>query len=161
MRKRSKYRPKPVLANPLAYVMESMTPIAQHEDTLLNLKIKNHGALAALVQGRATRHDINTLVAMSNMTEALWELGFGAEYQNLCVDGRYAILAIVTRARTIGRFTPTGPEIQMLNAMAELHDAQMEVVTVRDIERGLAVVHHKVANNHHTIRLPAIPAGIK
>jgi len=33
MRKRSKYRPKKVLINPVGYVLEGMTPVAKHEET--------------------------------------------------------------------------------------------------------------------------------
>ena len=55
MRKRSKYRPKPVLANPLGYVIESMTPVAKHDSYLVDLKIKNSEAMYALLHGTAHR----------------------------------------------------------------------------------------------------------
>lgn len=161
MRKRSKYRPKPVLANPLAYVIESMTPVAHHDSYLVDLKIKNSEAMYALLHGTATKIDINTLIAMSNMTEALHQMGFGKEYQDVCVDGRFAILSIVQRAEKHGRFTPTGPEIQMLNLLMELHDAQMDIVTIRDIERALALARHKIDHSKDTIRLPPIPETLK
>lgn len=157
MRKRSKYRPKPVLVNPLAYVIESMTPVAHHDSYLVDLKIKNSEAMYALLHGTATKIDINTLIAMSNMTEALHQMGFGKEYQDVCVDGRFAILSIVQRAEKHGRFTPTGPEIQMLNLLMELHDAQMDIVTVRDIEKALALARHKIDHSKDTIKLPPIP----
>jgi hypothetical protein len=35
MRKRSSYRPKPVLANPLLYVLESFTPVRAHDSYLI------------------------------------------------------------------------------------------------------------------------------
>jgi hypothetical protein len=111
----------------------------------------------SLLHGTAVKDDMDKLVAMSNMTEAFWELGFGKEYQNVCVDGRYAILSIVNRATKHGKFTPTGPEITMLNTLMELHDAQMEVVTVKDMERALARVKQKIQHNHDTVRLPPIP----
>lgn len=117
MRKRSKYRPKPVLVNPLGYVIESMTPVAEHDNFLLDLKIKNSEAMVALMQGRAIKADMDILISMSNVTEALQQMGFGKEYQDVCVDGRFAILTIIDRARQHGRFTPTGPEIQLLNLL--------------------------------------------
>ena len=161
MRKRSKYRPKPVLANPLAYVIESMTPVAHHDSYLVDLKIKNSEAMYALLHGTATKIDINTLIAMSNMTEALHQMGFGKEYQDVCVDGRFAILSIVQRAEKHGRFTPTGPEIQMLNLLMELHDAQMDIVTIRDIEKALALARYKIDHSKDTIKLPPIPETLK
>jgi len=137
---RKKYRPKPVLQNPVGYVLESMMPIRNHDFPLVDLKIKNHMAMTMLLQGKAKKDDMDKLIALSNMSEALWELGFGKEYQNVCVDGRYAILSIVNRATKHGRFTPTGPEITMLNTLMELHDAQMEVITVKDMEKAVILV---------------------
>jgi hypothetical protein len=45
----------------------------------------------------------------------------------------------------------------MLNTLMELHDAQMEVITVKDMERALARVRQKIQHNHDTVRLPPIP----
>lgn len=61
MRKRSKYRPKPVLQNPLGYVIESLTPVTQHENFLLDLKIKNSESMVSLMQGRAVKADMDTI----------------------------------------------------------------------------------------------------
>lgn len=157
MRKRSKYRPKPVLANPLGYVLESMTPVTKHDNFLLDLKIKNSEAMVALMQGHATKADMDILIAMSNVTEALHQMGFGAEYQDVCVGGRAAILSVISRAGKHGRFTPTGPEIQLLNLLMELHDAQMDVITVRDIEKALALVKFKIQYDKDTIKLARVP----
>jgi hypothetical protein len=154
---KKKYRPKAVLQNPLGYVMESMTRVADHDYDLITLRIKNSEAMYSLLHGTAVKDDMDKLVAMSNVTEALWEMGFGAEYQNVCIDGRYAILSIVNRASKHGKFTPTGPEITMLNTLMELHDAQMEVVTVKDMERALDTIRHKLRTRRDTVVLPPIP----
>jgi len=158
---RKKYRPKPVLQNPVGYVLESMMPIRNHDFPLVDLKIKNHMAMTMLLQGKAKKDNMDKLIALSNVSEALWELGFGKEYQNVCVDGRYAILSIVNRATKHGRFTPTGPEITMLNTLMELHDAQMEVITVKDMERALDLVKAKLRGSKDTIKLPPVPEHLK
>lgn len=143
MRKRSKYRPRAVLANPVAYVMESITPVAAHDSYLVDLKIKNHGAMAALTRGQATRADMDTLIAMSNMIEALWILGFGKEYEAIMCAGQAAIIAVGRRGLDAGKFILRASEMSALNDLMELHDAQMEVVTVGDIERGIAVIRKR------------------
>ena len=74
VRKRSKYRPKGIIMNPIAYVMESMTPVAKHDNFLIDLKIKNHSAMATLTQGKATRQDIDVLIPMGNICEALFRI---------------------------------------------------------------------------------------
>lgn len=143
MRKRSKYRPRAVLANPVAYVVESFTPVTQHDGYLVDLKIKNHGAMAALTQGRATRAEIDMLIAMSNMIEALWTLGFGKEYEAVMCAGQAALIAVGRRGLTTGKFILRSSEMSALNEMMDLHDAQMEVITVGDIERGIALIRKR------------------
>jgi hypothetical protein len=153
---RRKYRPKPVLVNPLGYVLESMTRVADLTFPLVDLKIKNHMAMVALLRGDATKYDMDVLIAMSNITEALWRMGFGTEYQNVCIDGRYAILSIIDRAQQHGRFTPRGPEITMLNTLMELHDAQMEIITVKDMEKAITLAKKRLAAGN-AVKLPFVP----
>ena len=155
MRKRSKYRPKGIIRNPIAYVMESMTPVAQHDSYLLDLKIKNSEAMVALLRGDATKRDMDTLIAMSNIVEALWNLGFGQDYKEVAIEGRVAILNIVHRAVTTKRFVPTGEQVKALQMLMELHDAQMDVITVGDMERALAYAHEQMRLKKATV-LPKV-----
>jgi hypothetical protein len=143
VRKRSAYRPRAVLANPVAYVIESMAPVAHYDSYLVELKIKNHAALVALTQGRAQRCDMAVLTAMSNMVEALLSLGFGEEYTDVMAAGRQAMIDVCRRGLQTGRFILRAPEMTALNSLIELHDAQMEVITVKDVERGLAAIHKR------------------
>jgi hypothetical protein len=145
MRKRSKYRPRAVLTNPVAYVVESMTPVTQHDNYLLDLKIKNHGAMTALTQGQATIPDMDTLIAMSNIVDALWTLGFGKEFKDVVVAGQAALISVGQRGAPTCRFILRANEMAALNNLMDLHDAQMEVVTVKDIERAIDVVNKTVA----------------
>ena len=151
MRKRSAYRPRQVLQNPLAFVLENITPITQHENYLLDLQLKNSSAMQNLLQGRADKRDMNTLIAMSNITELLQEMSFGKGYENVCVDGREALIGIIMRAVKIKRFTPTGAEIQALNTLMELHDAQMDVITVKDMDDAIKLGKTKISNKKATV----------
>ena len=144
MRKRSSYKPRAVLANPLAYVLEGVKPVTRHESYLIDLKIKNHGAMAALVQGRATRRDMDVLIAMSNMVEALWSLGFGRDYTDIVAAGQTALIDVGRRGKDTDKFILRAAEMAALNELMELHDAQMDVITVRDIERGLDVINKRI-----------------
>lgn len=143
MRKRSKYRPKKILANPVGYVLESLTPLVKHDDALVNLKVKNHYAMASLTQGRATKMDMDVLINMANMTEALYRLGFGTEYKDIIAQGNSALLAVSRRGAESNRFILKSEEMRALNELTELHDAQLEVTTVKDIERGIALVENE------------------
>jgi len=143
MRKRSKYRPKHVLSNPLGYVLESISPVASHTAFMLDLKIKNHGAMSLLTKGNATRSDIDTLIAMVNMTEAFALLGFGKDYSDVVRDGLQALRDLGKRGVVSGSFILKASEMNALNSAMELHDAQMDVVTLKDMDAAIALVREE------------------
>jgi hypothetical protein len=140
MRKRSKYRPKPVLQNPLGYVLESMTPVSQHESFLVDVKIKAHMALLNLTQGKAVREDIDTLIQAVNVVEALYRMGFGTEYGDAMRNGLDALHSVGVRGAKSNRFILRSEEMKALNTIMELHDAQLEVITLKDMERAYKLV---------------------
>lgn len=151
MRKKSKYKPRQVLQNPLGFVLENITPITQHEDYLINLQLKNSSAMERLLKGKATKKDMNILIAMSNITEALQMMGFGTDYKEVAVDGREALIGIIMRAVKILRFTPTGKEIQSLNMLMELHDAQMDVITVKSMDEAINLAKKQIILRRATV----------
>ncbi len=144
MRKRSKYKPKPILQNPLGYVLESLTPIATMEKYFVELKIKNHLALANLTKGVATRQDIDALIQAINMVEALYRLGFGREYATEVRAGLDALHAVGVRGAESGRFILKSEEMNALNEAMELHDAQLEVITLKDMENAIKLVNEEL-----------------
>lgn len=141
MRKRSKRKPRLVLLNPVSYVLESITPVSKHDSFLLDLKIKNHGAMASLTQGKATRRDIDVLIEMANMVEALCMLGFGTEYASVSKAGSDALHFVGSRGAVNGKFILKAVEMNAMNDLMELHDQQMEIIVVKDIERAVAVIN--------------------
>lgn len=151
VRKKSKYKPRHILQNPLGFVLENITPITQHEHYLVDLQLKNSLAMERLLKGKANKQDINTLIAMSNITEALQLMGFGAEYKDVRVDGRQALIGIIMRATKILQFTPTGKEIQSLNMLMELHDAQMDVITVKSMDAAVGLAKKLILQKKATV----------
>lgn len=140
MKKRSRYRPKPVLANPLYYVMEGLMPVKQHDSYLIDLKIKNHGAMSNLTKGVASRRDMDLLVNMVNLTEALYRLGFGEDYKDVVNAGLDALHEVGRRGVETGRFIVKAQEMNDLNLVMELHDAQMELITIKDMESATKLI---------------------
>ena len=141
MKKRSKYRPKGVLINPLAYVLESLKPVRYHDSYLVDLKIKNHGSMEALTKGNAGRAEMDLLINMVNTVEALYRLGFGEDYGDVVQQGLDALHDVGQRGVQTGRFILKAQEMSHLNLIMELHDAQMEVITVKDMERAVDLVN--------------------
>jgi hypothetical protein len=143
MRKRSKYRPKHVLLNPMGFVVENLSPVRSHTSFLVDLKIRNHAALDSLTKGVATRTDIDTLIAMGNITEAFARMGFGSAYEEVVKEGLMALRAVGKRGAESGRFILKATEMTALNEFMELHDAQMEVVTLKDMDAAIALVREE------------------
>lgn len=140
MRKRSKYRPRQILLNPLGYVLEGMTPVAKHDQYLVELKIKNHMAMSTLTKGLATRDDINVLIATFNIVEALYRLGFGTEYADVVHNGLNALRDVGKRGADTDKFILKSTEMNALNLAMELHDAQMELITIKDMDNAVNIV---------------------
>lgn len=151
---RKKYRPKRILVDPVAHVLEGMAPITKHRGFLTDLRITNSAAMASLMQGTAKKMEVDRLIAMSNITEALQGFGFGEEYKDAAMDGQLALHNIVQRAARIGKFVPTGVEVRQLNMLMDLHDAQMDVITVKDMEKAVDFVIQRKGDK---IILPTIP----
>ena len=143
MRKRSRYRPKHVLLNPMGLVMESISPVASHKSLMLDLKIKNHGAMTLLTTGKAKHADIDTLIQMVNVTEAFARLGFGKDYSDVVRDGLQALRDVGKRGAVSGSFVLKAHEMNALNTVMELHDAQLEVVTLKDMDAAIALVREE------------------
>ena len=78
MKKRSKYRPKPVIRDVLTYVISGFKPIAQ--DAAMRVKLINHGSLLALTRGEGTRTDWELVRNALNVAVVLAELECGNEY---------------------------------------------------------------------------------
>ena len=143
MRKRSKYRPKPVILDNMAYVMSGMMPMVNLKDKLVSLQLKNHFALDDLRMGKATKNDIDTLISAFNITEALAKQNIGNEYQNEIKEAQDALYECAKRGVEMNyRFIVKGLELKAINFVMELHDAQLEAATVKDIELATAYVNH-------------------
>ena len=135
-RKRSRYRPKPVMLDPLGYVLAGLQPIAAATETMTTVGIKNHGAIEAVRTGQATRQDISNLVNMLNVATALAHMGQGADWLPELTAASEAIKSAAKRPR----FLLTGPELTAVNQAIDIHDAQMAdpATTVQMLERAVA-----------------------
>lgn len=137
------------LVNPIAHVVEGLKPVSSYDSQHTDLNLKHQGALLALRRGVATRSSIGILINMSNIVEALWSLGFGAEYEEVAVKGQHALLAIARRGEAGKKYLARGEELQAVIALLELHDAQMSVITVRELDQALSLVKKAIASKRY------------
>jgi hypothetical protein len=145
MRKRSRYKPKPVLVDPLGYVLESAKPLVEHDSYVLDWKLKNNEAFASLLKGQATRTDLDTLTAAHNITEALIVTLDGKDIDGTVARSAVALMDICARANAGKGTAMKAPEIQAMRDLMGLHDELMDVVTIRQLETALAYAKKEIA----------------
>jgi hypothetical protein len=149
---RKKYTPRPVLADPIGFVVEAIKPITAHDTYLVDLKLRNHGALTAVLNGSATKRDIDDLIAMHNIQEAIRRMIKQKRITDLPIEmdsstlirGKCALLELSSRGFASGRFTPRAPEIQALNDLIQMHDELMYLITVSHMERAIAFARNEI-----------------
>lgn len=140
MRKRSAYRPKNVILDTMQWVKQGMKTIDQTGPTATSLRLKNHLALEAMLKGDGTTDDIDVLIACFNVAEALAMRKLGQEYRAEITAAQDAILAMSQRGIKVKRFLFTGPEMQAVRTGMDVHNAQLDVCTVADLEKALDLV---------------------
>lgn len=137
MRKRSSYRPKAQLPDPLSYVINGFLPLKAATTEVMRLRIVNHGALESIVQGRGTLVDGIKLNNAMITTASLAEIGTGTEWLEKIEQAQQAVNALLLRGDKTGRYLFTGPELSAVNVAMEVHDAQMDSCTIEHFEKAI------------------------
>ena len=145
MRKRSKYRPKGVILDPINHVLSGLKRVGSISAGV-TLMIRNHTALEAVRKGEGTREDIDILISALNMTEALAFFKFGDDWAQEIRAAQDALLEVGRRGVETGKFILRGAELSALNVGMEIHDAQLEVCTVSDMEKAMDYVTQCLIN---------------
>ena len=137
MKKRSKYRPRPVLQNPLEFVLSGLKPVRDLPGVYLEVQIKNRQALEQLRKGDATKRDIDLLIGAFNITEALALLGLGYDWLSEINEAQTALLELARKGveRNM-RFVMTAKQWESLKLVMDLHEEQLAQATVHDIEKA-------------------------
>jgi len=143
MRKRSKYRPKPIIADTMTWVRAGMKRVDEVSASA-TIKIRNHDAMNTLRLGAASRQQIDTIIDAMNIAEALAKRGFGSDWLPELQDAQDKLLGLARRGVANDfRFIVRGDELTALNMAMGIHDAQLEAVTVKQLETAM----HDVMEN--------------
>lgn len=142
MRKRSKYRPRVVLQNPLEFVLSGMKPVRDLPGVYVDVQIKNRAALEQIRTGNAVKTDVDMLIGAFNITEALALAGHGRDWLDEIRQGQDALLNLSRRGVARGmRFIMTAKEWELLKLVMDIHEEQLCHVTVHDIEKAHDLVN--------------------
>lgn len=142
MRKKSKYKPKGVRLDVMTWVTTGFKPLVDIPEDV-DIRIKNHGAMDALRRGIATKTDIDILIGAFNMTEAYTAVHpkYGVDWAKEIRAGQDALYAVAQRgAKNNNRFILKAQELVAMNLVMEIHDAQLDQTTVRDMELAMDTI---------------------
>jgi uncharacterized small protein (DUF1192 family) len=145
MRKRSKYKPKGVRLDTMAWLKQGMAPVRTSQHAI-NLRVKNHNALTEVAHGRGTRDQVDVLIACMNMAEALYRVNpdLGLQYSPEIKAAQDALYTMGKRSLDKGRLLFTGPELTAMNTGMEIHDAQLDVASIAELEKALDLVAKEI-----------------
>jgi len=145
MKKKSKYKPKPVRLDNLAWITSGMLPVSAAKEAMVNLGIRNHGAMESLVKGQGTRGDAVTLRSAFITARALAMLDLGKEYKPDLDKAQVTIAEMIARGDSTGRYLFKGPEIVTVNLGLEIHEAQLEICTIAKLEEAVKLALNVVS----------------
>ena len=141
MRKRSSYRPRHVLRDPLGYVLAGVAPITSYVEADTVLRLRSRSAIDSVSRGVANMADIDALIAAANMATAFVRLGKGGDWTTEIRAGVDAVEALRNR----GRWICTGPELPAIRLMLDIHDAQLDAVSVIELEAAVKLAKRRIA----------------
>jgi hypothetical protein len=146
MRKKSKYKPRHVRTDNLNWILTGMKKVGTLPTAGIALKLKNHEALESILRGQGTKHDVDVLINALNMAEALIRIRdeLGADWAAEIKAAQDAIYTMAKRGVEKGSFAFTGPEMTALKLVMDVHDAQLDDCTVKEMERALYIVAEEV-----------------
>jgi len=138
MRKRSRYKPRPVISDPLNWVLNGFKRLEQHD--LTRLALMHHQAMHAMTHGTGVWEDWNTVCHMVNLAVAMSQTVFDSAYLD---DLKEAMLAHAKcgRRHLDGKsLAYTGPELQTMNTAVEIITEQLKLATRAELETAVRVV---------------------
>lgn len=160
MRKRSGYKPKGVRIDAVNWVLSGMRPMRLHGEATM-LRMKNHAAMKDMVEGRADRNTVDVLIAAMNMTEALSLVRheLGADWRAEITTAQNALFTMAQRGVDKGNvFRFTGPELTAMNLAMEIHDAQIDNCTIKELEKAMDLIQQTIRNKKARAIVPsAVP----
>lgn len=152
MKKRNKkYRPKGVIVDTMQWIRVGMKPVAYAKKEMVELQIKNHLALKTLRQGKGSKADVDVLIWALNIAEALTYQDIGAEYAGEISAGQDALYTLAQRGAAQGRFVFSGSELKAIDLVMEIHEAQMEICTIAELEKAVKFIKNEL--RHKRMRI--------
>ena len=150
---KKKYVPKAVIQDPIRYLVQGNNPA--EPEAITKVKINHHMAMLAITQGKGGPSDWQVVANALNCAVVLAEMGYGVEYVPEVVKAQGAMVMIRDRLKASGRITIKAMEMQAINEALALHDEQLEIATVRDMEKAILHVEAQLRRGNFVKVTPA------
>ena len=146
MKKKSKYKPRGIRLDNLSWVLAGMKKVGTLPTAGVALKLKNHEALDSILRGQGTKDHVDVLISAVNMSEALIRIRdeLGVDWKDEIRAAQDAIYTMGKRGIEKNRFAFTGPEMNAVKLVMDLHDAQLDDCCVREMEQALFIVEEEI-----------------
>lgn len=146
MRKKSKYKPRGVRYDNMTWIIAGMKKVGTLPSAGVALKLKNHEALDSILKGEGTREHVDVLINAVNMSEALIRVreDLGRDWATEIRAAQDAIYSMGKRGIEKNRFAFTGPEMNAVRLVMDLHDSQLDECSVKEMEQALFIVNEEI-----------------
>lgn len=144
---RRKYKPKGVRLDTLSWVISGLKNVADVPEAGTKLMLRNHVAFDELLAGRGTVEHVDLLISMVNMAEALAKRSIGDDWMPEIAQAQDAIFSMAQRGVSGKKFLFTGPELNIVQQILELHDEQLRNCGVRILELALDDIAKEFIHN--------------
>jgi len=144
MKKKSKYKPKQIRLDTMEFVKHGIVKVADVPVAGIKLRLQSYEAFDTIVSGEPTKDHVDTLISCGNMAETLARFGHGQDWLPEIMQAQKCILEMGRRGLKKGSFRFTGDEMQKIKLLLEIHDAQLEATTVRDMEKALDYIAKQI-----------------
>jgi hypothetical protein len=146
MKKKSKYKPRGIRLDNLSWIVAGMKKVGTLPTAGVALKLKNHNSLNMILMGNGTREHVDVLIAAVNMSEALIRIRdeLGVDWKDEIRQAQDAIYTMGKRGIEKNSFLFTGPEMTAVKLVMDLHDAQLDDCSVKEMEQALFIVNEEI-----------------
>jgi hypothetical protein len=146
MKKKSKYKPRGVRLDNMSWIIAGMKKVGTLPTAGIALKLKNHEALDSILTGHGTKEHVDVLINSVNMAEAMARIreDLGADWVTEIRAAQDAIYTMGKRGVERGSFAFTGPEMTAVKLVMDVHDAQLDDCTVKEMETALEIVSEEI-----------------
>jgi hypothetical protein len=146
MRKRSKYKPKGIRLDNLAWVSSGLKRVGSLPTAGVDLKLKNHEALESILKGNATRDHVDMIIAAFNIAEALYHVNpaLGEDWADEIRAAQDAIFTMSRRSLTLNNFVFNAAEMAAVKLGMLVHNQQLDNCTVREMELAIDYVEARI-----------------